>query len=361
VTFETEVEDLKLANAARLLALIAEDDLKAKRKGMSRADKRRLQARRLGCLLLYLVMQSVSWWGIIYLTTKSKELDEAIKGMLNAPNLPIAIVPLIVTVINSVVPFFIGIIVNLAHFDNEGDVTKKLVFGVFFAKAFNAIIQGLSFVLLANPHIFSLGGNWSPLGIDLGVSYLQIRQSAAKQYEPSTFKCRANQVGNGLFTLYVTDFVVSKIIFVGVTFATWAVARCRKQRVKYAEFSVAGQMISLLYVQLLYVMSIPFFLTTGVFGGIFFYLSFKWESFMLRRGFYAKPTKSWAAEDAGAFFIKFYLGVQILMGLFSYLMLHSASMPKACPFQHDFPASTASFEAPADLSDAEASQYLGRK
>jgi hypothetical protein len=61
--------------------------------------------------------------------------------------------------------------------------------------------------------------------------------------------------------------------------------------------------------------------------------SFKSEKFLLLQ-FQSKPKRPWRAQDAGAFFIKFYLVTFLLVGVaVTYFTLSSNTFAKSCAMQ----------------------------
>ena len=91
---------------------------------------------------------------------------------------------------------------------------------------------------------------------------------------------------------------------------------------------VAKKMVNLLYFQGLVFLSMPFAPLFTFVVLIFQYWTFKFEKYMLFK-FGMKPKKEWKAQDAGGFFIKFYLITIIVTGMLAvYLFLSGKTFAK---------------------------------
>jgi len=155
------------------------------------------------------------------------------------------------------------------------------------------------------------------------MQYVNIRNNVEIGFQPLAFKCRLDQVAAGLVQLLTVDFVVNKIIVVITNYAMVGLAKIKKKPFKKQQFEVAKKMVNLLYFQGLVFLSIPFSPLFTIIILMFHFLSFKFEKVVLFK-FGTKPKKEWKAQDAGGFFIKFYLITIIVTGLTSVLLFLSS-------------------------------------
>jgi len=111
-------------------------------------------------------------------------------------------------------------------------------------------------------------------------------------------------------------------------YSNMAKAKVLKSTFKKEEFTVAKKMVNLLYFQGLVFLVLPYAPLFTIIVLFFQYLTFKFEKMMLFK-FGTKPKKEWKAQDAGGFFIKFYLITIVVTGLLStYLFMSSTSFAK---------------------------------
>lgn len=88
-------------------------------------------------------------------------------------------------------------------------------------------------------------------------------------------------------------------------------------------------MVNLLYFQGLVFLVLPYAPLATIIILMFQFLTFKFEKMMLFK-FGTKPKKEWKAQDAGAFFIKFYLITIVVTGLLStYIFVSSTTFAKS--------------------------------
>jgi hypothetical protein len=133
------------------------------------------------------------------------------------------------------------------------------------------------------------------------------------------FNCRLDQVASGLVQLLVVDFVVSKILSLIMPQLDRLKSAVLKSKTSKTEFLVAQKMVSLLYSQGLFFLSIPYTPLFSIVILIFHFLTFKFEKMMLFK-YGTKPKKEWKAQDAGGFFIKFYLITIVITGFVSVVL-----------------------------------------
>jgi len=165
-------------------------------------------------------------------------------------------------------------------------------------------------------------------GIDT-LSRVSIRGNVAAQFRAEDFNnCRLDQVAAGLVQLLTVDFVVNNMIAAVLPYVMIGVAKVRKMPYKKDEFQVAKKMVNLLYFQGLVFLSMPFAPLFTFVVLMFQFTTFKFEKYTLFK-FGTKPKKEWKAQDAGGFFIKFYLITIIVTGMLAvFLFLSGTSFAK---------------------------------
>jgi hypothetical protein len=194
------------------------------------------------------------------------------------------------------------------------------------AKTFNVLIQLFSYASLLNPYFFSQDE------LFFGLAQTYIRENTEKAFDIGTFQCRADQTGTQIFGLVVTEFVMGKLLGIGVPLAMYLVSKMRQKAWKKSEFDVALKMIGLLYFQQLALMAPVFLPVGGIIALLFFYINFKFDIFVLAKT-QAKPKKPWSAKDAGKFFLKFYIfsiGISLAA---NHVILEMQTQPKLCEKQ----------------------------
>jgi hypothetical protein len=344
-----EIEDLKHALLDTYFVSVKELEAEDLRKQRSLEQRVVLFLRRSLSNLLYLAVQGGSATAIILLTAESGTLGAKIQlaianNELLRPLFSIvagSLVPIAVSFINGCLPTIVAYITALEKWDDAGFYTKLMLFRLYVAKIFNAVIQVFSFLQLLDP--FLLRGTPASyiLGEDLDRS---TRRNTEKRFEiaaalfltgtPSGAQlCRADMYGLGVFQLVVTEFVISKSIFLGWPMTRWFVtAKLLKRPFVRPEFLVARQMVSALYFQQLCFLSLPFYPFGTIAIALLMLLAFKIESRTLE-AFMQKPKKAWSAKDAANFFIKFFVFSLCVSLTVTFLMLSDRNLPKACPLQ----------------------------
>jgi hypothetical protein len=345
----TEIEDLKHALLDTYFVSVNELEAEDLRKQRSLEQRIVLFLRRCLSNLLYLAVQGGSATAIIILTAESATLSAKIQLAIanNDVLRPLfsvvagSLVPIAVSFINGCLPYIVAYITAFEKWDDAGFYTKLMLFRLFVAKIFNAVIQVFSFLQLLDPYLLRGTPVSHILGEDLDRS---IRLNTEKRFEiaaalyltgtPSGAQlCRADMYGLGVFQLVVTEFVISKSIFLGWPLAQWLVTtRLLKRPFARPEFLVARQMVSVLYFQQLCFLSLPFYPFGTIMIALLMLLGFKIESHTLE-AFMQKPKKAWSAKDAANFFIKFFVFSLCVSLTVTFFMLNDRNLPKACPLQ----------------------------
>lgn len=139
---------------------------------------------------------------------------------------------------------------------------------------------------MLDPHLFT------ETTVLFGYEMLTMRRRTEKIFEPQVYECRAEQVSFGLFTLVLTEFVVSKVVAVFLPYLYKFWYKITSADYVKEEFYVAQQMVTLLNFQTLLLMIIPFSPVAVIFGFVFLVINFKYEKWILMN-FQRKPMNSW--------------------------------------------------------------------
>lgn len=181
----------------------------------------------------------------------------------------------------------------------------------------NVFIQAVSFTLLADPLLLTLTDATRAL-----------RKNVAMAADPDT--CVADQAAVGLYQLVVVEFVLGKLIEVFLALVMQVYSRYKGTHWKRPEFDLPVKMVNLLYFQGLAMACLPWAPLATLPFALMVLLSFHYDVWFLLR-FQAKPKRPWMAQDAGAFFIKFYLATVLSIAFVSvYSFMQNANLPKNC-------------------------------
>ncbi|KAG5189996.1 hypothetical protein JKP88DRAFT_176300 [Tribonema minus] len=262
-----EVEELRCSNGMQLAVLLAEDTAAKTTASRTLRQKALLFVRRCLGMVVYMALQLAAWYAIVLLTASSRALATWILNELAAVSwlkgftstLAVSIVPVGVTIINTIMPVFIKLITDIEQWDSAKTITYMLVTRMYLAKILNACIQAASYMLLANPYLISR--------IDTN-----LRRNVEQGYDSTSFECRIDQASSGLFQLVVTEFVLSPIIAAASLLAAKLQAKVSSKAFVKPEFEVAKNMVSLLYFQALILASFPFFPMSPIFVTLFMFI-----------------------------------------------------------------------------------------
>ncbi|CAM9791921.1 unnamed protein product, partial [Phaeothamnion confervicola] len=196
-----EVEDARSSHALEAAALLADDSAAQRRAARTLQERVLLHLRRGTGMAVYLALLLAAWASIVYLTSKSTEMGEALEatvvqvGWLSSagPVLASSIVPAAVAVINAIMPVLIKTITRFERWDSERFVTYLLTMRMYLAKILNAFLQALSYMLLANPYLLSRE------------QFRGLRSSVEQSFSAASYECRADQAAAGLWQLVLTE------------------------------------------------------------------------------------------------------------------------------------------------------------
>uniref|UniRef100_A0A7S1UGG4 TMC domain-containing protein n=1 Tax=Phaeomonas parva TaxID=124430 RepID=A0A7S1UGG4_9STRA len=324
------VQDSRLSNGQEILVSL--ETLKVvDTKERTLQESLVLYAKRALGLLLYMGLQGVSWACIVMLLIStdaiSKAMEEDVGNLSGSDTFQetatTAVISGGVSVINAVMPKVIDLLTQLESWDTAQMIVKVTTTKLFLSKMLNVLIQAVAYNLTTNPYAFGERE-----------AFRTARDSIKKDFLEESYDCAADQAGLALFTLVFSEFFVGKVIDLVMPVAMTLVSKfVTKKPYVPDEFQLATRFVGLLYFQGLVLVAFPYVPLTTFFVVIFFILSFKFEKYYVIN-FNAKPKRPWKAEDAGAFYIKFYLTTLILLGCPAvYYFLATETFPKSCSLQ----------------------------
>jgi len=367
-----EISLLKQSLTQNLILLLEEAKSKKATEKRTRYEIFISYTRKFIGILLYVLLQTILGLLIIYLTAQSQNLSMIIAEFNEDwESFASSIVPATVSIINTIMPILIKALTDFERWESQKVAIKQLVFRMYLSKILNLMLQVLSFMLLANPYM------WSRMNI-----YNDLRQNLAKNYTPesgSSGLCRADKVGLGLYQIIITEFIMSKFIalstkwgeyffYYNIYYLKWKGATKKDKdntennkkdntddvsdnssngnnenkdnnyttlpiTPTKSEFDVAGKTVSLLYFQGVIFATLPWLPLTTPIILLLFYINFKFDNFFLHH-YEKKPEKPWKAQDSGLFYIKFYLNTLLIIGFVSiYFFFSTESFPKNCEIQ----------------------------
>jgi hypothetical protein len=318
-----ECKEQSLSIASRGRELLAATQSRGQRKYRTRLDTIILYLRKFIGSLLYILMQFSFYLMIVYITYQSQSIQEAASSISFMKVLAPSIVPAIVSGINSISPFLILYVTRFEQWESGQVEVNIRIFRMFLSRILNIIILGVGYALLANPYMFADHEN----------SF--IRDRVEIQFTPDSFKCRLDQVGDGMISLVFTDLVLSMTLLFAGNFSYYLYCRIFGVLWKKFEFDTAASMVSILYFAGLLIMTMPFTPLSMVFAPFMMALRFKWESWVSFM-YLSKPKKPWQVHAAGRTFTVFYLLTIVVIGVSSaFFFLGTQTFAKSCDIQDD--------------------------
>ena len=208
---EDDVNDVMMGNAEQFMAMLISEKIAERLKNRTFKEKVKLYTKRWLLRLVYVALQGIGVYGIVQLILFESVFTRPVYEAMGLSkeeqaNIPIDVVPLVVSIINTVIPKIIIKLVALEAYDDKMDEVEQVVSRIFVSKTINNVIQLVSYSLLANPFFFQTKTLLFP-----EVSYRSIRQRFSKKFDPDVFKCRGDMAGNSIFNILITEFIMHKI------------------------------------------------------------------------------------------------------------------------------------------------------
>jgi len=292
-------------------------------KSRSRFELLVLYMRRLAALILYLAVQASSFGAIIFLTVNT----EAITIWLSTTpfaNFASILAPLVLNFVNSISPPLLKEITNMEKWDSGQMQVNILLARMYLSNILNTLILGLSYLMLADPFLFS--------------QYVTLRASLQLP-ESGGFDCRLDQAADAMFSLIVTNFFIGNIFMIGMGYAYKSIYWLFSNYIGDFEpfpFEVEPAMINLFNTMSLVMITFPFAPQAMVFLPMAIYINVKVEVFCMKE-FNGKPERTWKSHQSGVIFTSFYAVTLCLIGIPTAIMFLSAgTFPKNCAIQDSF-------------------------
>jgi hypothetical protein len=329
---QSNMVDHLMGNAETFTTMLIDEVIASKKSGRTRIEKIRLYSRRAVLIFIYIILQCVAIGGIVALIIYSATVENAIYGDDDAlrNSIPIDIVPVCVSVINTIIPQVITRLVKLEKWDDAGMTVKQIVGRIFLSKTINNLIQLLSYALLSNAFFLQQSSklfNWLP---DL-LTAAFVRSQISKKFDYGAFKCRGDMAGVSLFNMMITEFVMHKIFLVLFPGIFWIIAKVKKKQMKKTPFKIELKMIGLLYYQQICLISLPLYPLAGTLMFVTQILNFKSEKIVMMWS-NIKP-KGGGSSNSANFFLKFFLLSCIISVGYCTFLLTFSTFPKTCEIQ----------------------------
>ena len=323
---KSNMKDHLMSNAEVFTTMLIDETILANKSGRTRKEKAILYSRRIALMSTYILIQGAAIYGIFQLIVQTAAIEEGVGLTADVKkNIPFDLVPVVVSVINTVVPQVITRLVKAEKWDDAGMTVKQIVMRIFLSKTINNLIQLLSYSFLTNAFFFQ-----QDTAI-FGITYREIRKSVAKTFDPTTYKCRADQAGSSLFNMMLTEFVMHKIFLVLFPAIYWVLGKLKKKKMKKSAFNIEAKMIGLLYYQQICLIALPLYPLAGTLMFITQFLNFKSEKHIMMWS-NIKP-KGGGGGNSANFFLKFFLLSGMISVLYCTFLLTYITFPKSCEIQ----------------------------
>jgi hypothetical protein len=184
---EDDMNDLMMGNAEQFTTMLISEKIAERLKNRTFKEKVKLYTKRWVLRFIYIALQGAGIYGIFQLilfeSAFTKPVYEAM-GLTEEEqaNIPIDVVPIVVSVINTIIPKIIIKLVENEAYDDKMDEVEQIVLRIFVSKTINNVIQLLSYSLLANPFFFQTKTLIFP-----GITWRSVRQKFSKKFDTDVF------------------------------------------------------------------------------------------------------------------------------------------------------------------------------
>lgn len=327
-----DAENLQGTIGNGLLQKLQEMRQKGIRRSRTYLQVMKLYAVRFVGFVCYAVWQVLAFAIIIVLTIYHEQVFRSIPLLTGLASYSSILVNLSLNALGSVTPLVLEFITELEQWDSAQVEMNIKLFRVFLSNQLNVLLFVLSYILLADPYLFSTN------------DYIhQIRQNVESSYDPKEFNCRFDAVEYQLLLLSITTMVGNWVGTVFDGMSPYLYQRLwKKKEVERKRFGIVASMVNLLNFVMIEMLRVPFAPQTLVFTPVFLYLSLKIEGWVVLN-YCNKPTRPWKAQKAGVVFTFFYFMSFMLVGLPVVIYFFvSKTFPKNCDIQVRFLGMTGS-------------------
>lgn len=325
----TEIQDLQGSIANVLLQKVLERKARDNKKSRTYFQLFVLYVIRLFGLILYLAWQSIAFLIIIGLTIYHEQIISQIPLVNKLTAYSSIVVNLSLTVISGITPEIMNRITEMERWDSSQVEVSIRLFRVFLSNQLNVLLFVLSYLLLADPYLFSTN------------TYIHnIRGNIENAYVTGEFNCRLDSVEYQLILLSLTTFLSNLFAVYMAGAGPYIMARLKSfftskkvTEVARTEFDIVEFMVNLLNFVMIEMVKIPFAPQILLFTPLFLYISFKWEKSVVFL-YMNKPKRPMKAQKAGFVFSLFYTMSFIMIGISVVLYFFiSKTFPKSCDIQ----------------------------
>eukprot|EP00596_Hydrurales_sp_CCMP1899_P008519 CAMPEP_0119037970 /NCGR_PEP_ID=MMETSP1177-20130426/6577_1 /TAXON_ID=2985 /ORGANISM="Ochromonas sp, Strain CCMP1899" /LENGTH=675 /DNA_ID=CAMNT_0006999889 /DNA_START=215 /DNA_END=2239 /DNA_ORIENTATION=- len=247
--------------------LLSETHSKYMKDMRSNSDVLYMSARRMTGTFLYLLVQAIAFFIIIYVSVNNGNITDSLEkisdfvGIPGLSNIAALVSPAVLTLINSATPLLFTKITILEKWDNAAVEVEILLIRLFVSSTANLLLLSFSYALLASP--FLLGAQ------------PEIRAALAITYSP-VYTCRLDQVANGLFTLVLFTFIIKMVTMIMLPVGKMYLFNSIGKTYVKEEFKVAERIVETLHLISVVALSFPFAPLAIIFLPIFLFINFKW-------------------------------------------------------------------------------------
>lgn len=309
----------------RLRLLVDEDERMARIEARTARERAALRARRLVGILVFVVLQASSWAVIVTMSLNARSVSAALESRAEGLALLADFaVPVVVAVINAVLPLLNTIITNFERWDHPTTRLQMMMSRLFSQRILNLLITVSGYGLLVAFQDADPAGSVT-LALPGGAIVVNLVEP-----DKARFGCVENQVGISLWLFVAVEFAVDKIASVGKV--VWA-----KRQGRMDEFALHTKVISLVYFHSLLLLAAPYSPWITIVAPGLLLIDFKFDVFLLRR-FMARPADPWPAAEVGSYFFRLYFITFGIALCWDFLFLRGEGVHACGPHREDLTA-----------------------
>lgn len=220
----------------------------------------------------------------------------------------------------------ITLVVTLMEGWDSAQVEVNLsLFRLFLSNQLNVLLFVLSYMLLADPYLFSTNSYFTDIRGNVQVPYIS-----------GEFNCRMDSVEYQVLLLALTTWVTNILATISKGYMPFIKAwifKTPREEIEQESFDIVESMVNLLNFAMIEMLRIAFAPQTLILTPIFLYVQVKVEKWIVYKLF-NKPKRPWKAQKAGMVFSTFYLMSFIMVGFPVLIYFYqSKTFPKDCNIQ----------------------------
>jgi len=199
------------------------------------------------------------------------------------------------------------------------------LFRLFLSNQLNVLLFVLSYLLLADPYLFSSNSYFSV-----------IRENVQVDYVPGEFNCRLDSVEFQVLLLALTTWVTNIVAIILKGYAPYVMGwafKTPREEIEKEPFDIVESMVNLLNFAMIEMLRIAFAPQTLILTPVMLYIQVKVEKWVVY-DLFTKPKRPWKAQKAGMVFSAFYFMSFIMVGVPVLIYFYQVkTFPKNCDIQ----------------------------